>query len=138
MVRIRPVGQVDDLACLSGSVDEQGKIPFHTWLNPDNVGLVAVTDTGTPVGAVLLVPDKRVVGRIVSYELVWIFVAEPYRCQGIAHALLRAASRAVERLDCSRIHVSIRPNNAAGLALFDRLGPTSGATYIIWLRNMGL
>lgn len=137
MVSIRAVKEPVELTGLSDGSDPEPELPPREWFQSDSVSLVASSDAGRAAGAVLLVPDRRVAEKIRSFKLAWLYVAQARRRQGVARALLKAASRFAAQMGAKCIHVSLSPRNETAIALFDNLGRTEGATFVVHLTHGG-
>lgn len=138
MFAIRPVQALEDVPRLSDGPPGNSTINPGTWLQPGSIGLVAKSDTGDTVGAILLVPDKWLLAKVMSLRVVYLCVDEVHRRKGIARSLLKAAAKKAAQDGIQCMHVSIRPSNAAAVALFDSLSLTGGAGYVINLSHGGL
>lgn len=138
MIRIRPA-QGPDVSnhLVLGYKGEHCRPAPDQWLQPGNVTLVAVDGGDTPVGAVLLTPDRRVGTTVLSYRLGWLYVEESHRCHGIGQALLTAAAKAAAEARVTCIHVPLRRSNGRAVALLERIPPTDGAAYVVWLTHGG-
>ena len=64
--------------------------------------LLAAVEEDTPLGALLAVPQKE------RYELLSVFVSEPFRGMGLARILLEAARMRALELGCSRLTAACR------------------------------
>lgn len=134
---IRPVSDQQEIQPLVSACDQQAPVDPVQWGAPDSVALLASTPDGVAAGVVLLTPDKRVVGKVTSYRLAWLYVAPNFRKQGLAKALLREAAARVAEAGANRVHVCIRPSNGPAIALFDQVEPNLPATYIVCLTHGG-
>ena len=104
----------------------------------DAIALGAVTEDGSLIGGLLLLPAKQVAGQILSYRLAWLYVQPEHRRQGVAKSLLCKAACAAQNRGASRISVCIRPRNTSGAALFETLDHPPGAAYVLDLCSSGL
>jgi len=137
MVKICPVQEPPDLALVSDGNISGVPLAPKQWLQPDSVKLFATADDGPVIGAILLLPDRRLGELVLSYKLAWLRVAEGFRRQGVASALLRCAARHAAQAGAKYIVVSLRPSNAEGIALLENLGPTGGAPLVVHLTHGG-
>ncbi|MDF2630342.1 MAG: Acetyltransferase family [Symbiobacteriaceae bacterium] len=107
-------------------------------VSPGSLALAAVTDDGTLIGGLLLLPAKRVGDQVLAYKLAWLYVRPEHRRHGVARSLLCKAACAADSRGVHRISVCIRPRNTAGAALFDTLDHPPGAAYVMDLCSNGL
>ncbi|HYG59259.1 MAG TPA: GNAT family N-acetyltransferase [Symbiobacteriaceae bacterium] len=137
MYVIRPVSGQQEILSLTGPDACQPAVDPDAWTAPNRISLVAVTEDGSPIGCVLLTPDKRVADTIKSFRLAWLYVIAEHRGQGVARALLREAAARAGKVGVNRIHVCLRPRNCSGVAMFDSLEPSVQAVYIVCLTASG-
>lgn len=135
MYMIQHVQDPADVMTLSGPDARQPRVSPDEWVQPGALGLAAVGDSGAPLGAVLLVPHRRVAATVISFRVAWLYVDQASRRRGIATALLREAAREALAAGVTRVHVDVHPDNHAGVALFDSLGPADGAAYVVCLKH---
>lgn len=99
------------------------------WMRPGDLGIVATTDDGTPLGAAWCrLFDASNYGFVDDRTLVLaIAVAEPHRNRGIGTALLRALATAARAANIPALSLSVSATNPA-LHLYERAGFTPVAT----------
>ena len=85
----------------------------------------------SPTAAVLVAVDRdELLGKALVFfrqrsdvaRLYSIAVAQQARGRGVAKALLEAAAAAAQRRGCHRLRLEVRQDNAAAIALYERLG----------------
>lgn len=141
---IRPIAERDvpfmwDMLYESLYVPEGGK-PFgreilqdpaiakyaEHWGRPGDIGWIAVTDDGQPMGTITarlfdeinrgygyVGPDVPELGMAISLS---------YRGQGIGTALMKALFDELKKRGISRVSLSVDPNNEAAVKLYRRFG----------------
>lgn len=135
MYRIRRVKSPEEVAALTFLHSDQSDVDPFEWVKQGNLGLVAETGDGFPVGALLLVADRRVASSVISFRLAWLLVDEAYRRQGIARSLLQSAFRDAIKAGVRCIHVAINPNNEPCVALFSGLDLHGNCGFAIQLTH---
>lgn len=99
------------------------------WMRPGDLGIIATTDDGNPVGAAwcrLFAPSTY--GFVdASTPVLAIAVAEPHRAHGIGTALLSAVAAAARAASIHALSLSVSATNPA-LRLYERIGFTPVAT----------
>lgn len=137
MYRVRRVNHPEEVANLTSPHSDQSEVDPVEWVRQGNLGSVAETGDGVPVGALLLVADKRVAASVISYRLMWLLVDPSHRRQGIARSLLQFAFQDAIKAGVRCIHVAINPNNEPCVALFGSLDLHGNCGFAIQLTHRG-
>lgn len=135
MYRIRRVNSPEEVAALTALHSDQSEVDPFEWVKQGNLGILAESGDGVPVGALLLVADKRVASLVISFRLAWLLVDQSYRRQGIARSLLQSAFKDAIKLGVRCIHVAINPNNEPCVALFSNLDLHGNCGFAIQLTH---
>lgn len=136
MSTVRFLASPMDLASIPGQGEPMPSA--EDCVCPCAIALGAVTDDGSLIGGLLLLPAKQVGGLTLSYRLAWLYVQPEHRRQGVARSLLCKAACAAQTRGAKCIAVSIRPRNTSGAALFETLDHPPGAAYVLDLSSSGL
>ncbi|HYF91148.1 MAG TPA: GNAT family N-acetyltransferase [Symbiobacteriaceae bacterium] len=138
MISIGALRGQANLALLCQGTGCAGPLDSKVWFQRGSLSLLATAEDGQMAGAILLVPEKWLGPVVLSYKLAWLRVAEQYRRQGVASALLRSAAKLAAESGARFIHAPVRPSNAAGIALFENLDRSPGAPWLVHLTYAGL
>ena len=116
--------RVDDLDALhtleraAFTTDHLSRRQYRQHLRSASATVLAAADAGGLLGkAVVFYRAGSDIARLYS-----IAVAERARGRGVAKALLAAVEAAARRRHCARLRLEVRTDNAAAIALYERLG----------------
>ncbi|MBN8885546.1 MAG: GNAT family N-acetyltransferase [Rudaea sp.] len=122
-ISIRPAVDADLGALLaleraSFTTDHLSLRQYRQHLHSATATVLAAVDADGLLGkAVVFYRQGSDIARLYS-----IAVAERARGRGIAKSLLAAVETAAHQRDCSRLRLEVRKDNAAAIALYERLG----------------
>jgi ribosomal-protein-alanine N-acetyltransferase len=122
-ISIRPAVDADLAALLaleraSFTTDHLSLRQYRQHLHSATATVLAAVDADGLLGkAVVFYRQGSDIARLYS-----IAVAERARGRGIAKSLLAAVETAAHQRDCSRLRLEVRKDNAAAIALYERLG----------------
>lgn len=125
-----------ELSALSGRTGAP-VLPDIAQLDAETFGLIASNGDGEPQGGALLMPQKRVAGKVISYRVVWLYTAPEAEAEVECRILHEAAAMAANR-GAKAMQVSVRPKNGSMLAACEKLPPVEGLSVVISLQYNGL
>ncbi|MDR9856520.1 GNAT family N-acetyltransferase [Paenibacillus sp. VCA1] len=96
------------------------------WGRPGDIGWIAVTDDGQPMGTItarLFDESNRGYGYIgPDVPELGMAISQSYRGKGIGTALMKALFDELRKQGISRVSLSVDPNNEAAVKLYRRFG----------------
>jgi ribosomal-protein-alanine N-acetyltransferase len=120
-IRAATAGDLDALLALERAAfttDHLSRRQYRRHLHSTTATVLAAVDANGLLGkAVVFHRAGSDIARLYS-----IAVAERARGRGVAKALLAAVETVARKLNRARLHLEVRKDNAAAIALYERLG----------------